>query len=139
MTLGDAGGMVALVNKDDIDHARCKAALATLPAGPLLTTWPALTEAMYLLGREIGPAGQDELWQLAADGLVVIHRPADDEWPRARELMADYADAPMDLADASLVVAAERRGLRRVFTLDRHFYAYRANGRPFEVAPGPAR
>lgn len=135
MTLGDAGGMVALVNKDDIHHARCKAALAELPDEDLLTTWPALTEAMYLLGREIGPAGQDELWQLVADGLVVIHSPAEDEWPRMRELMAKYADTPMDLADASLVVLAERRGLRRVFTLDRHFYAYRANGQPFEVVP----
>ncbi|MBX9583626.1 MAG: hypothetical protein K2X87_25270 [Gemmataceae bacterium] len=135
MTLGDAGGMVALVNKDDIHHARCKAGLATLPPGPLLTTWPALTEAMHRLGREIGPAGQDELWQLIAGGLVVIHPSAADEGPRRRDLMAEYADAPMDLADASPVVAAEPLGLRRVFTLDRHFYAYRADGEPFEVIP----
>ena len=135
MTLGDAGGMVALVNKDDIHHARCTAALAELPDEDLLTTWPALTEAMYLLGREIGYEGQEKLWRLVAAGLVVLHSPAEDEWPRMRELMAEYADAPMDLADASLVVLAERRGLRRVFTLDRHFYAYRAAGEPFEVVP----
>ena len=115
------------------------AALATLPRAPLLTTWPALTEAMYLLGREIGPEGQDKLWQLVARGLVVIHSAADDEWRRLRDLMAEYADAPMDLADASLVVAAERRGLRRVFTLDGHFYGYRADGEHFDVVPGPAK
>ena len=45
---------------------------------------------------------------------------------RCFELMARYGDAPMDFADASVVVVAERSGLDRVFTLDRrHFSAYR--------------
>lgn len=39
-------------------------------------------------------------------------------------------------ADASVVVATETLGLRQVFTLDRHFYAYRlADGMAFEVVP----
>jgi predicted nucleic acid-binding protein len=37
-----------------------------------------------------------------------------------------YADHPMDLADASLVAAAEALGTRRVFTIDRKdFKTYR--------------
>jgi len=37
-----------------------------------------------------------------------------------------YRDLPMDLADASLVVAAESLGTRKVFTIDRtDFRAYR--------------
>jgi hypothetical protein len=41
---------------------------------------------------------------------------------------------PMDLADASLVVAAESLTLRRVFTLDRDFYIYRlADGTALQV------
>ena len=51
-------------------------------------------------------------------------------------LLEQYRDTPMDLADASLVVAAETLGGRRVFTLDRHFYAYRlADGAALEVVP----
>lgn len=38
--------------------------------------------------------------------------------------MHRYCDIPMDFADASLVVLAETTGFRRVFTLDKHFYAY---------------
>jgi predicted nucleic acid-binding protein len=38
---------------------------------------------------------------------------------RAFELMELYADHPMDLADASLVTAAEAIGTRQVFTIDR--------------------
>jgi predicted nucleic acid-binding protein len=45
---------------------------------------------------------------------------------RAFELMELYADHPMDLADASLIVAAESLGTRRVFTIDRaDFGTYR--------------
>ncbi len=51
-----------------------------------------------------------------------------------RDLMATYRDAPMDLADASVVAAAEALSVRRVFTFDSHFYAYRlANGDVLEV------
>ncbi len=45
---------------------------------------------------------------------------------RAFELMEVYAGHPMDLADASLVTAAEALGTRRVFTIDRKdFETYR--------------
>ena len=45
---------------------------------------------------------------------------------RAFELIELYADHPMDLADASLVTAAEALGTRRVFTIDRNdFETYR--------------
>jgi uncharacterized protein len=45
---------------------------------------------------------------------------------RAFELMEQYADHPMDLADASMVVAAEALSTRRVFTIDRKdFETYR--------------
>ena len=40
--------------------------------------------------------------------------------------MEQYADHPMDLADASLIVAAEALNTRKVFTVDRHdFSTYR--------------
>jgi predicted nucleic acid-binding protein len=108
---------VALLDRSDADHARCVAALATL--NDLRTTWPCLTEAMYLLGQEGGLFAQDQLWGFVADGLVSLHVPADDEWERMRTLMRKYGDSPMDLADASIVTAAERLNVRRVFTLDR--------------------
>jgi len=53
---------------------------------------------------------------------------------RACDLMGRYADAPMDFADASLVVTAEKTGITRILIFDRHFYAYRINGKtPFDV------
>lgn len=136
MTLCDTGPLVALVDQDDSAHARCVAALNILPASPLLTTWPYLVEAMYLLWRAGGLPAQEELWGYLTDGLVILHTPEFDEWKRMQELMRQYHDTPMDVADASLVVAAERRNLHRIFTIDSDFYVYRINGtQPFVVVP----
>jgi predicted nucleic acid-binding protein len=136
VTLCDTGPLVALIDRDDQYHARCVEALKVLPPRPLIVTWPCLTEAMYLLWRAGSAPAQDQLWGYLTDALVVLHTPEAREWERMRELMRQYLDAPMDLADASVVVAAERLGLSRVFTLDSHFHAYRLRDKsPFEVVP----
>jgi len=135
MTLCDTGPLIALLDRKQARHTDCRRALPSLSA-PLVTTWPCFAEAMYLLGRNLGYPAQDALWQYVADELLAIHRQSEQEGLRMRALMAAYRDAPMDLADASVVVAAETLGLRQVFTLDRHFYAYRlADGAAFEVVP----
>ena len=136
MILCDTGPLVALIDRNDPYHTQSVAALRTLPAVPLLTTWPCLVEAMYLLWRVGGLPAQEELWSYLADGLVVLHTPEAKEWERLQVLMRQYHDSPMDLADASLVVVAEQQNLRRIFTLDSHFQAYRIHGTsPFEVVP----
>ena len=49
-----------------------------------------------------------------------------EDMARAFELMDKYADCPMDFADASLVVLAERLRTLSVFTIDnRDFNIYR--------------
>lgn len=131
--------MVAMVDRDDPHHERCAAALASLPSDTFVTTWPCLTEAMYLLGTRYGYTGQRDLWKIVVEGVITLHDPGESEWERVRTLMHTYKDSPMDLADASLVSAAERLGVRRVFTVDRHFYGYRIKGRePFVVIPAAA-
>ena len=41
-----------------------------------------------------------------------------------QELMLQYKDTPMDIADAALVSAAESLGYTSIFTLDSDFYIY---------------
>ena len=134
VTLTDTGPLVGLVDRNDPHHQEATATLRRLPKIPLLTTWPCLTEAMYLLYRAAGYAGQEALWRFVERGSLQLHVPGDGEWTRMRGLMSIFRDAPMDMADASLVAAAEALSLTRVFTFDRHFYAYRlANGDVLEV------
>ena len=111
MTLTDAGALVALLDADDPYHTACVAAAQRLPAGPLLTTWVCFTEAMYLLGTVGGYRYQAALWSLRTAGRVVLHDLTPAEADRMAALMAQYQDTPMDLADASLVVVAERHSI----------------------------
>jgi len=135
MILTDAGPLIALIDRGEVDHARCVAALDDLTA-PMVTTWPAFTEAMYLLGSASGWRGQDSLWKLLERGdlqLATLDKPLQE---RTRTLMKKYQDTPMDLADASLVAAAETLDTARIFTLDRDFEVYRWKGRrKFEIVP----
>lgn len=136
MTLTDTGPLVALIDRGDSYHRAAGVAALALPPAPLVTTWPCLTEAMYLLGRAAGSSGQEALWVMIAAGRLVVREAGPGEVDRLAELMRTYRDLPMDLADASIVVAAESTGTRRVFTFDGHFRIYRLrDGSTLEVTP----
>ncbi|CAG1011043.1 hypothetical protein PHYC_03989 [Phycisphaerales bacterium] len=139
MILIDAGPLIAGIDRSDLAHAECARVLGTLPDEGL-ATWPVFAEAMHMLGRRKGRQGprsrQQVLWaMLDAKDLHVL----DMDQPhirRAKALMHKYREFPMDLCDASLVVVGEALNIRRVFTLDRHFAAYRLNSKtPFEIVP----
>jgi hypothetical protein len=133
--LCDASALIALINQDDDNHDRCVTVLPVLPA-PLVTTWSCFTEAMYLLGRYGGWPAQMELWSYVVDQILVFHFSDKQEQMRMQALMEQYRDIPMDLADASLVTAAESLDQTQIFTLDRDFYIYRLPGnQPFDVVP----
>jgi predicted nucleic acid-binding protein len=134
--LCDTSAIVSLILADDVNHVRCFNAVKDEPKTPMVSTWPCMTEAMYLLGREGGAVAQELLWQYIEQGALALHLTDEVERPRLRQLMKKYADSPMALADASLVSAAEQLSLRRILTLDRHFFAYRIHDTiAFEVVP----
>lgn len=128
MTLVDAGPLVALIDAGEPDHDRCQEALATLGL-PLTTTWPAFTEAVYLLGRAAGWPAQEALWKLVQRELLALAQPTPELTERSMDLMQRYRDHPMDLADATLIALAESRGDTTIFTLDAHFRSYQLRGR----------
>lgn len=137
MILTDTGPIVAILNSADQHHAVCVAMLRRIPDVQLLTTWPCFTEAMHFLGRVGGYRYQARLWDLYHAARLVVHQPSPTETGRMARLMAQYHDTPMDLADASLIAAAESLGHSRIFTVDRQFYIYRlSDGSALEVIPG---
>lgn len=134
MVLVDAGPLVALIHADDSYHETCRSTFESL-LEPCATVWPAFTEAMYLLG--FSWKAQDALWQFARRGALSLLPLDEGDLPRMSDLMKQYRDLPMDLADAALVRAAERDRVRTIFTLDqRDFRVYRpARIGHFEVIP----
>jgi predicted nucleic acid-binding protein len=133
--LCDAGPLVAMIDHSDKNHHRCLAVLGALRSA-LVTTWPCFTEAMYLLGRYGGQPAQEEIWSYVEDEIITFHISSPAEQKRMRLLMQKYRDTPMDLADASLVAAAEVLNDVRIFTTDSDFLFYRiGRNTPFEVLP----
>jgi predicted nucleic acid-binding protein len=91
---------------------------------------------MYLLGKVGGYHYQAMLWKLWHDGKLALHDLSEGEIGHLSTLMRKYQDTPMDLADASLLVAAESHKLSRIFTIDGHFRLYRmADGSVLAVVP----
>jgi predicted nucleic acid-binding protein len=120
MILADTCPLVALFDPADADHRHCVSLLQQIEE-PLCTTIAVLTEAFHLLSP--GSVGSQRLMDfVAAQGLNIWYLD-DNTLMRAFELMVEYADHPMDLADASLVVLAETMKLRKVFTIDRSDFA----------------
>jgi hypothetical protein len=135
VTLTDAGPLIAIIDADEPDHVACMEALDQIVI-PLVTTWPAFTEAMYLLARAGGIRAQQALWRLVQTDRLIIVDLSPSAVDRSARLMDQYADRPMDLADATLVALAEEQGDRRIFTLDADFQIYRFRGRQrFETIP----
>ena len=132
--LVDAGPLVALLHKDDRDHALCVDVLKHLRE-PLLSTWMPVTEAMYLLGFSVDAQGA--LLQMIERGVLRILSLEADDLPGIRKLMQQYADLPMDFADATLVQVARKHGIDQIFTLDRRDFAvYRLRrGKAFTIIP----
>ena len=123
MILVDTGPLVALFDPKDGQHERCRSTLKSLQ-DPLCTTVAVLTEAFHMLSP--GSHGSARLRDFIRKGGIAIWFMDDRTLVRAFDLMNRYSDHPMDLADASLVVAAEVLGVRRIFTLDRgDFSSYR--------------
>ena len=73
-----------------------------------------------------GSTGADRLRDFIVRGGATVWSFDTTSLQRAFELMEQYADHPMDLADASLLAAAEVFATTRVFTIDRRdFQTYR--------------
>ncbi len=136
MILVDTAPLIALIDAGQGEaHHRCVEAYQKMTT-PLLTTWCCFTEAMYFLYQLRGWFAQDILWQFVERKAIYLHLSDIDEQQRMRELMRQYQDVPMDLADASLVSAAETLNINRIFSLDSDFYIYRFQGtKAFEVIP----
>lgn len=115
-TLIDTGPIVAILNHQDPNHQECADAFQRVPA-PLLTCWPVVTEAVYMLG-DWSPATAKLFSLLRTGGLEIVSLGHGDIDP-IETILAKYADQNFQLADAALMHLAQRENIRQVLTLDR--------------------
>jgi len=119
----DTGPIVALLSKDDTEHARVKQLFAAcLP--PFRCCEAVVAEACFLM-RKIHAAGPAEVIALGRKGVYEISMSIENHWTNLEALLRKYSDRPISLADACLIRCAEIYEEPRIFTLDSDFGFYR--------------
>ncbi|MDB9458965.1 type II toxin-antitoxin system VapC family toxin [Dolichospermum circinale] len=125
MIIVDTGFWLALIDQKDTYHETAKQALKKYNE-PLMTTWCVVTETCYLLLTRKGVQAQVTFLNSLEQELFTVFNLESHHTPRIIQLMEKYANLPMDLADASLVILAEYLGHGRIFSVDqRDFNTYR--------------
>jgi uncharacterized protein len=136
MILLDTSGVLAAIDASQRHHKACVEVLQKREE-PLLLSPFVLAEIDYLLATRVGVKAEIALLEEVARGAYRLERFDATDVDSARDIIERYSDLGIGLADASIVVLADRYRVRDVLTLDhRHFEALRrANGRPFRLFP----
>ncbi|HEC08736.1 MAG TPA: PIN domain-containing protein [Acidimicrobiales bacterium] len=139
MLLVDTGVFVAAADLDDRNHHSCAALIETHP-GPLVTTALVITEAGWLIRRQLDTTTEAAFYQAIAQGDITIETLTGGDWGRIAGLIDTYHDAGLDAADASIIAIAERLDQTVIATLDeRDFRLVRpAHTDAFDLLPGPS-
>jgi len=132
----DTSGLLAAIDSSQRLHSAAAAALRS-GDGPLLLSPFVLAELDYLISTRVSPTAATALLDQVANGAYRLEPMGAEDVARASEIIGRYHDLELGLADASIVVLAERHGTHDVLTLDeRHFRAVAGpGGRPFRVLP----
>ena len=136
MILLDTSGLLAAIDSSQNRHAQALAAIRE--SGPPLLLSPfVLAELDYLLGDRVGTRAQRALLDEVARGAYRLEPFSAQDVTSAWLVLGSYPALEIGLADASIVVLAERYGVLDVLTLDhRHFNSMRGpGGRRFRLLP----
>ena len=139
MILLDTSGLLAALDPKEPLHAAAAAAVRA-DAGPFLLSPFVLAELDYLVGKHLGHEARLRLLDEVVRTAYRLETVSAAEVAEARALIQRYRDLQISLADASIVVLAQRYHCPDVLTLDeRHFRLFQGPGpRPFRLLPADA-
>ncbi|MCL2154324.1 MAG: PIN domain-containing protein [Leptospirales bacterium] len=122
----DAGPIIALFDKNDKYH---KSIINFIKdkGYKFITTTAVLTEVSYMLNFNVDV--QIAFFEWVMKKGVILHEIDQKDIVRIIELTKKYKDIPMDFADATLMITAEKRGIKKIISLDSDFNIYRLPGK----------
>ncbi|MEN8114525.1 MAG: PIN domain-containing protein [Actinomycetota bacterium] len=136
MILIDTSGLLSALFSDQRHHEACAEALREAEP-PLVLSPFVLAEIDYLITKYAGVDAELEFLADVAAGAYEIASFGNEDVAAATQVIDRYRDLNVGLADASIVVLAERHGTSDVLTLDEcHFRSLRTgSGRTFRLLP----
>lgn len=140
MILLDTSGLLSALFADQNRHEECARVLREAP-GPRILSPFVLAELDYLIVKYAGVDAEVLLLEEIERGAYELVSFNEYDIERARKIITRYRDLRIGLADASIVLLADRYSTRNVLTLDeRHFRAMLApDRRRFRIFPADAR
>jgi hypothetical protein len=135
LILLDTSGLLAWIDAGQRRHPEVAEVMASVQEPFLLSPF-VLAELDYLLATRVGPAAQLAALEEVERGAFRLETFSASDIGRAREVIHQFADLEIGLADASIIVLAERYACDTVLTLDeRHFRVLLANRKPLRLLP----
>lgn len=136
MIVLDTSGLLAAIDSSQRFHNAAKRALEEA-SGPLLLSPFVLAELDYMTLAHVGRSQEIALLEEVARGTYCLEPFSTEDIVRATEVIRQYSDFHLGLADASNVVLAARYDTYDILTLDeRHFRAVAGpRGHPFRLLP----
>jgi predicted nucleic acid-binding protein len=137
--IADSGAIYALYDARDRHHAAVTRVIES-EKGAIIVPMATLAEIDYLLRIRLGSRAVSRFLEGIAIGGFTLEPFTSADVSRCQSLLETYPDLDLGLADSSVISTAERRGVRRILTLDeRHFRVVRgSDGKPFTLLPADA-
>ncbi len=138
--VADAGAIYALYDKHDRHSARVRRAFDR-ERGIVVIPAAILGELDYLLRVHLGIAAELDFMESLLSGAFTLENLTAEDLARCHELITQYRDLDLGLADAAVIATAERLGIDRILTVDeRDFRVVRSKrGRPFVLLPADGK
>jgi predicted nucleic acid-binding protein len=122
----DAGPLIALFDKDDNYHEKIKEFIKNKDY-KFHTTTAVITEVLHILDFSVKVQINFLEWIML--GGILLYEIKQTDLGKIIELTKKYSDRPMDFADATLVLAAEQSGIKKIISIDSDFDVYRLPGK----------
>jgi len=134
--IADTSGLLAFFNRTEPSHAAVRERIESAPE-PLVVSPYVVAELDYLVATRIGVDAELAVLAELASGAYELADFGPDDLATARSVVERYRDQQIGVADASIVVLADRWRSRDILTLDhRHFGVVRPlTGGRFKLLP----
>jgi uncharacterized protein len=136
VTIADTSGLLALFNRTEPEHEAVRRLVAEIDQ-PLVVSPYVVAELDYLVATRVGVDAELAVLDELTGGAYALAQFDAADLSRASAVIARYRDQSIGIADASVVVLADRFHTREILTLDRrHFGVLRPlSGGRFKLIP----
>lgn len=118
----DSGPLIALFDKSDSYHKKILNFLKNFN-GNLFTSICVVTEVTHMLDFNVN--AQIDFLKWIDSGGLKIFKLEERHFGEIIELFEKYSDIPMDLADASLLIASDELNIKNIISIDSDFNIFK--------------